>query len=107
RQHGNLHRETARLPDAALDLVGPHLEVRVAGIGVAPGIQDRDDWFSRDVLGAESGLLRARPVTEGSKVLAPEPAMAAQVAGRFARSLGAEAPAKAAHRRHTADARIG
>ena len=64
RQHRDLHREPARLPDAALDLLGAHPEVRVAGIGVAPGVQDRDDRLAGDVLGAEAGLLRARAVAE-------------------------------------------
>ena len=33
------------------------LEVRVAGVGVAPGVQDRDHRLAGDVVGAEAGLL--------------------------------------------------
>ena len=70
REDGNLHREAAGLPDAALHVLRAQLEMRVAGVGVAPGVQDRDHRLAADVVGAEAGLLGARAVTEGAEVLA-------------------------------------
>ena len=40
RHRRHLDREAARLPDAALDLLGALAEVRVAGVDVAPGVED-------------------------------------------------------------------
>src|SRR5204863_4427528 len=80
-EHRNLHREPAGLPDAAFDFLRAQTEVRVARVGVAPRVQDRDDRPAGDVLGAEAGLLRARAVAERSQIVRTEPAIASKVLG--------------------------
>ena len=82
RQHRDLHREPAGLPDAALDLLGAQPEVRVARVRVAPGVEDRDDRLAGEVVGAEARLLRARAMAERAQIVRAEPAVAAQVVRR-------------------------
>ena len=107
REQRDLHGEAARLPDAALDVLGAQAEMRVARVGVAPGIQDRDDRLAGDVLRAEPGLLRARAMTERSEIVAAEPAVAAQIRGCLhaaSWSWRSRLPQRARHRARAAAA---
>ena len=47
RHRRHLDREPAGLPDAALDLLDALLEMRVARVDVAPGVDDRDHRLAR------------------------------------------------------------
>ena len=82
RRH--LHRKTAGLPDAALDLLDPLLEVRVAGIDVAPGVEDGDDRLAGVVAAVKAHLRGARAVAEGAEILDAVPAMASEFFGLLA-----------------------
>ena len=77
RRH--LHRESPRLPDTALDLLDPLLEVRVAGIDVAPGVEDRDHRLAGVVRARVAHLRGARTVAERAQVVHAVPAVAAQL----------------------------
>ena len=79
RRH--LDRKAAGLPDAALHLLGALAEMAMAGIDVAPGVDDGDDRLAAIVLASEAHLRRARAVAERAQVLDPVPAVAAQLAG--------------------------
>jgi len=59
RDRRHLDRKAARLPDAALYLLGAHAEVGVARIDVAPGIDDSDDGLPEKLLPGVSHLQRA------------------------------------------------
>ena len=86
REQGDLHREAAGLPDAALDVFGAQPEVCVAGVGVAPRIEDGDDRLPAHVVGAEALLARARPVSRRSQIVFAEPAVAAEIGRSLART---------------------
>ena len=78
RHGGQLDREAARLPDAALDLLRPSPQMCVARIDVAPGIDDRDDGLVCEFRMVVAHLIKAGSVTEGAKVLDAEPAKASK-----------------------------
>ncbi len=84
RDRRHLDREAAGLPDAALDLLGALLEVRVAGVDVAPGVDDRDHRLAGVVAAVIAHLRGARAVAERAHVLHAVPAVAAQLLGRLA-----------------------
>ena len=67
RQQRDLHREAARLPHTALDVVGAQAEMRVARVRVAPGVEDGDDGLARHVVGVKPGLPRARAMAGRSQ----------------------------------------
>src|SRR5690606_11530728 len=70
--------------DAALDLLDALLEVAVAGIDVAPGIDDGDHRIARIVGAVIAHLRGARAVAERTQVLDAVPAVAAQILGALA-----------------------
>ncbi len=78
RQRRQFDREAARLPDAALHLLGAGAEMRVAGIDVGPGIDDRDHRLAHEVGVVVAHLQRARAMAEGAQVLGLIPAGTAQ-----------------------------
>ena len=78
-QQRDLHREAASLPDAALDVFSAQPEVRVTRVGVAPGVEDRDDGFPGHVVGRVTLLSGARPMAGRTQVVFAEPAVAAQL----------------------------
>ncbi len=78
RYHRHFDREPTSLPHAALDLVCAQAQVRVAGIEVAPRVQDADDGLAGVVLGGKPHLLRAGSVSERAKVVDAEPSMRAE-----------------------------
>ena len=84
RQRRQLDREAAGLPDAALHLLGARAEMGVARIDVGPGVDDRDDRLAHEVGVVVAHLAQPRAMAEGAQIAGAEPAMAAQVFGRFA-----------------------
>ena len=79
-RHGrHLQRETARLPHAALHLLGALPEMRMAVVDVRPGIDDRDHRLARVVGAVVAHLRRARAMAERAQVLDAEPAVANEV----------------------------
>ena len=81
RRH--LQRETAGLPYAALHFLGALAKMRVTGIDVAPGIDDRDHRLAGEILARVTHLQRARTMAERAQILGAEPAMAAQLVRLF------------------------
>ena len=77
---GHLDREAARLPHAALDVLGALAEVAVAGADVAPGVEDRDHRLARVVgaLVAHLPAVRERWPND-AQVRRAVPAVAAQI----------------------------
>jgi hypothetical protein len=57
------------------------LEVGVAGVDVAPGVDDRDERLAGVVGTLEAHLRGARTVAERAQVLHPVPAVTAEVLG--------------------------
>ncbi|MCE2694677.1 MAG: hypothetical protein LW645_10495 [Verrucomicrobiaceae bacterium] len=49
---------TARLQNAALHRIRREAQVHVAGIQIAPSVQDADHWLAHDVLAAPAVLFR-------------------------------------------------
>ena len=100
RQQRDLHREAAGLPDAALDVFGAQAEMRVAGVGVAPRVEDGDDRLAGHVVGAEAGLL-AR--ASGGRTIADRPCRTsggcADLSGCLARAAHASRSAERARDR--------
>ena len=83
RHRRHFHREAARLPYAALHFLDALLEVGVAGIDVAPGVDDGDHRLAGVVAAVVTHLRRARAVAEGAHVLGAVPAVAAQLVRSF------------------------
>ena len=81
RQRRQLDGEAAGLQHAALHVLGARAQVRVAGVDVAPGVDDADHRLAAPVLGVVADLAQARAVAERAQVLHPEPAVRAQVLG--------------------------
>ena len=78
RHRRHLHREPARLPDAALHLLHALLEVRVARVDVTPRVDDRDHRLA-PVVGAVVAHLRgAGPMPERAHVRRPVPPVTAE-----------------------------
>ena len=85
RHRRQFDREASRLPHAALHLLHPLLEMGVAGVDVAPGVDDRDHRLSR-VIGALIAHLRgARAMAERAQIVDAVPAMTAKVFRSLAR----------------------
>ena len=71
RHRRQFNRKAARLPYAALHLLDPLLEMGVAGIDVAPGVDDRDHRLP-GIIGAIIAHLRgARTMAEGAQIVRP------------------------------------
>ena len=83
RHARDLDREAAGLQDAALHVLGARLEVRVAGVDVAPRIEDGDHRLARPVVGVVAHLAQPRAMPERAQILDAEPAVGAQVVGRL------------------------
>ena len=79
-EHRDLHRKPARLPDAALHLLHPLREVRVALRQVAPGVEDGDDGPPLGLLGRVAHLPQAAAMAEAAEIVRGEPALRAQTA---------------------------
>ena len=56
RGHGHLDGIPTGLPDAALYRLGTLAQVHVAGVDVAPGVEDPDDGLAGELLGADAEL---------------------------------------------------
>src|SRR5205814_248304 len=64
-----------------LDVLDPLAEMRVAGIDVAPGIDDANDRLAGPVDGIVAELAQPGAVAEGAQIGDAEPAVAAQSLG--------------------------
>ena len=74
-----------RLVDrAALDLFNALLEMGVAGVDVAPGVDDRDHRFAHVIAAVVAHACGARTMAEGAHVFRAVPAVAAQFFGFLA-----------------------
>src|SRR5690606_24629992 len=76
RRH--FHGKPSCLPDTALDLFDPLLEVAMTGMDVAPGVRDGIDWLARIIRGMKTHLRSTRAMTEAAQILDSIPAVAAQ-----------------------------
>src|SRR5262245_24472396 len=76
-----LDRESAGLQDATLDVLGSRAQVRMAGVDLAPGIDDADHRAAAPVVGVVAELAQARAVAERTQIDDAEPAMAAEILG--------------------------
>ena len=84
RDRRHLDRKAARLPDPALHFLGALPEMRVAGIDVAPRVDDGDDRLALVVGARIAHLRRARAMAERAHVVRAVPAMGAQLFGFLA-----------------------
>ncbi len=85
RERGHLDWKTASLPDAALDIFGSFTQMAVAGIDVAPGVDNRDDGLS-SVVGLDAAhRSSAGTVAERAQVIGAIPAVTAERVGIFSR----------------------
>ena len=85
RDRRHLQRESAGLQHAAFDFLGALTEMRMAGVDVAPGVDDGDDRLA-DVVGTRIAHLRgARMMSELAHVVGTEPAVRAELVGFLAR----------------------
>ena len=85
---GKRHRrqfdgKAAGLIDAALHVLGARAQVAVAGVDVAPGVDDADHRLADPVGAVKAELLQPRAVAERAQVVLAEPAIAAQFLGRL------------------------
>src|SRR3954466_10840147 len=76
---GNSTGNPPRLPDAPLDLLNPLLEMGVARVDVAPGIDDRDHRLAGIVGAVIAQRGGARPLSHRPQILYAVPAVAAKV----------------------------
>ena len=84
RERGQFDGKPARLPDAAFDLFRAGSQMGVAGIDLAPRIDDGDHGLAHEVFVAMAHLERARAVAEGTQIIRAEPAVTAERLGRLA-----------------------
>src|SRR5690554_731561 len=96
RDGRQLERKSARLQHAALHILGPRPQVRVALIDVAPRVDDRDDGAAAPVHRVVAHLTKARAVAEGPQVLHPQPTVGPQLLRRFASAVGHTSPVSSA-----------
>ena len=108
RHRRDLDREAPRLPDAALHLLDALLEVAVAGIDVAPRVDDRDHRLAAIIVRRVAHLRGARAMPERPEVVHAVPAVAAQLLGRATTTLAHDgASCASCWRSVTAAARTG
>ena len=84
RNRRQFQRKTAGLQHAALHIIGTRAQMRVAGIDVAPGVDDADDRLAAPVGRVVARPAQPRAVTERTHVVDAEPAIAAQILRTFA-----------------------
>jgi hypothetical protein len=83
RHRRQLDGKAAGLPDAALDVFRPLAQMAVAGVDVAPGVEDADHRLAGPVGAVIAELPQSRAMAEGAQIVGTEPAVAAQSLGRF------------------------
>ena len=71
RHRRQFDREAARLQDAALHVLGTLAQMAVAGVDVAPGIDDADHRLAGPVLAVIAELAQPRAVAERAQVVTP------------------------------------
>ena len=83
RHRRQLDGKAAGLPDAALDVLGALAQMAVAGVDLAPGVEDADHRLAGPVGAVVAELPEPRAMAERAQIVAAEPAVAAQFLGRF------------------------
>ena len=78
RNRRQFDREATGLQHAAFDVLGAHAQMRVAGIDLAPGIDDADHRLAGPIVGVVADLAQPRAMAERAHVVDTEPAMTAQ-----------------------------
>src|SRR6516165_10584811 len=76
-------RKATALIDAAFDVFGAIAQMAVAGVDLAPGVDDADDGFADPVGAVVTELAQPRAMSERTQIVAAEPAEAAQLFGGF------------------------
>jgi hypothetical protein len=83
RYRRHFEGEAPGLQHATPHVLGPRAQMGVAGVDLAPGIDDADHRLAVPVGGVEADLAQPRAVPEGAQIGNAEPAMAAQVLRGF------------------------
>jgi hypothetical protein len=83
RQGGKLDGKPARLQHAAPHVLGAFAKMHVAGVDLAPRVDDADDRLAAIVGLVEPHLLGPGAMAEGAQVGGAEPAAAAELFGRL------------------------
>ena len=78
RHRRHLHREAPCLPHPPLDFLYPLLEVAVAGVDIAPGVDDGNHRLARIVAAVVAHLRGTRAMPKRPQILHPVPPVAAQ-----------------------------
>ena len=76
---GQFDRKSAGLPHTTLHVVGARAQMRMAGVEIAPGIDDADDRLAFPVGLVVAELPQPRAVTERTQIADTEPAVAAEI----------------------------
>ena len=92
RERGQLHRVTARLPDAALHRLRPVAQMGVTRAHVAPGVDDADHRAAHELLTAHTYLLGALAMGKAAHVPGRKPALGTQLFQSLARRFPAHRP---------------
>ncbi len=83
RHRRQFDRKAAGLIDAAFDVLGAVAQMAVAGVDVAPGIDDADHRLADPIGAVVAELAQPRAMAERAQIVFAEPAIAAQFFGRF------------------------
>ena len=83
RHRWQLDRKTAGLIDAAFDVLGAVAQMPMAGVDLAPGIDDADHRLAGPIGAVIAELAQPRAMAERAQIVFAEPAIAAQLFGRF------------------------
>ena len=83
RHRRQLDRKPAGLIDAAFDVLGAIAQMPMAGVDLAPGIDDADHRLADPIGAVVAELAQPRAMAERAQIVLAEPAVAAQLFGRF------------------------
>ena len=83
RHRRQLERKSARLQHAALHVLGARAQMRVAGVDVAPGVDDADHRLAVPILGVVAELAQPRAMAERAQVLTPSQRWLRSSSGRL------------------------
>ena len=81
RHRRQFDRKSAGLIDAALHVFGARAQMAMAGVDIAPGIDDADHRLADPVGAVIAELAQPRAVAERAQIVLAEPAIAAQLFG--------------------------
>ena len=83
RHRRQLDRKSAGLIDAALHVLGAGAQMAMAGVDLAPGIDDADHRLADPIGAVIAELPQPRAMAERAQIVLAEPAIAAQLFGQF------------------------